>query len=63
MPASVVPLKLAVVRDAWGVTIEYPDPAHLRIESTYEYAYAPPKVRQEHTGGAGTSCAGPTRSP
>ena len=25
----------------------YPDPAHLRIESTYEYAYAPPEVRQE----------------
>ena len=25
----------------------YPDPAHLRIESTYEYAYAPPGVRQE----------------
>jgi 4-alpha-glucanotransferase len=25
----------------------YPDPAHLRIESTYEYAYAPAAVRQE----------------
>ena len=25
----------------------YPDPAHLRIESTHEYAYAPPAVRRE----------------
>jgi 4-alpha-glucanotransferase len=23
----------------------YPDPAHLRVESTFEYAYAPPEVR------------------
>ena len=25
----------------------YPDPAHLRIESTHEYAYAPPEIRQQ----------------
>ncbi|HWG25199.1 4-alpha-glucanotransferase [Actinospica sp.] len=25
----------------------YVDPAHLRIESTYEYAYAPPSIRQQ----------------
>lgn len=29
VPATVVPLKLVVLRESWGVSIEQPDPAHL----------------------------------
>jgi serine/threonine protein kinase len=34
VPASVVPLKLSVVREVWGVTVEQPDPAHLVLRRT-----------------------------
>ncbi len=34
VPASVVPLKLQVVRDRWGVSIEQPDPAHVVMRRT-----------------------------
>jgi serine/threonine protein kinase len=34
VPASVVPLKLSVVRDAWGVSIEQPDAAQLVMRRT-----------------------------
>lgn len=34
VPPAVVPLKLAVVRDRWGVSVEQPDPAHLVLRRT-----------------------------
>ena len=34
VPASVVPLKLSVVREGWGVSIEQPDAAHLVLRRT-----------------------------
>jgi eukaryotic-like serine/threonine-protein kinase len=34
VPATVVPLKLAVLRDKWGVGIEQPDAAHLVLRRT-----------------------------
>lgn len=34
VPASVVPLKLAVLRDGWGVSIEQPDPGRLVLRRT-----------------------------
>ncbi|MBN9117707.1 MAG: protein kinase [Planctomycetes bacterium] len=34
VPAPVVPLKLSVVRDQWGASIEQPDPAHLVMRRT-----------------------------
>lgn len=34
VPAAVVPLKLAVVRESWGVSVEQPDPAHLVLRRT-----------------------------
>lgn len=34
VPASVVPLKLSVVREVWGVSVEQPDPAHLILRRT-----------------------------
>jgi serine/threonine protein kinase len=34
VPASVVPLKLSVIRDLWGVSIEQPDASHLVLRRT-----------------------------
>jgi eukaryotic-like serine/threonine-protein kinase len=34
VPATVVPLKLAVIRELWGVSVEQPDPAHLVLRRT-----------------------------
>jgi serine/threonine protein kinase len=33
-PPTVVPLKLSVVRDHWGVSIEHPDPSHVVMRRT-----------------------------